>query len=179
MAKLSIIAAAVKSGSKSHAHQHLLAVPIHTRNKLTTKRQIKCIDPANLLPRCPSPIERLDVARIQSQSVGAVTDDLVELVEIGVARRSIAVEDGLLLALDRFRVEFDRLREVFGRVGFVPASLENEGELGSLLEGGNSEGSAADIFAREGAKRSLTSGAITSISVSVSRLGSGKGEGTS
>jgi hypothetical protein len=47
---------------------------------------------------------------------------------------SVAVEYGLLLALDRLGVEDDRLRELLRRVEFIPASFELKCEFCPLLK---------------------------------------------
>lgn len=118
-----------------------------------------------MLPSGSPSVQRLDVTRVQAERVGAVLDDLVELVEVCVAYggrisvdklleiprskgertcRAVAVENGLLLALDRLGVELNGLGELLCRVRLVASTLEVYRKLlPLLLKSGVSDASSA------------------------------------
>lgn len=110
-----------------------LEVVDNRRRREVAQRQVEAVNAADLLARGGAPVEGLDVRRVEAEGGGAVVDDLVELVQVGVARCAVGVEDCLLLALDRLGVVRDRLRELLPAVQLVAARLERERKLGALL----------------------------------------------
>jgi hypothetical protein len=110
------------------------------------------LDTTELLLSCSATVKRLDVRAVKAKGMGAVLNNLVELVEVGVAcryhssarsldgerernekgrrtSRPVRVENRLFLALDRLGVVSDSLLVLLRRVELVTASLELEGEF--------------------------------------------------